>query len=608
MTSPVSRYLSAREIAELRLAGLPTTPQRVKARANVEGWPFVERAGRGGGRLYDWMDLPAQARTDYMARIGDEGAETRSRGRPRGTDLLSRDPALAAAIEAILADHQHTAANVAKLLRARNFEPPSRRSLQRFIQRISTEKAVLLASVRSPDAYKSRYRLALGSADGTVSYAHEVWEIDTTKADVMTLEGRKSILGIIDRYSRRARYEVVESESAQSVRRILINTIRAWGVIPTTLKVDHGSGFINQSIGSALELLDIRLDPCLPGHPEDKPFVERLFGTFQRERASLLKGFLGHNVAQAQQLRERARRVTGKAVIVPEITAAELQAIIDAWLDGEYHQRVHSRLRMSPMAKWQASPPGARRAPGEDVLKLALSAFVGIATVGKRGVQWKRGRYWSPALSAWMGRQVTIRRDEDDLGALFVFDEDGRYIATAVNFERAGMSEQQFALQARRQHEKWMAEQRAELRAKRRDFDIDTARAQLLRDEAEQAGKLVHLPPPGAPSSTPFTQSVETMDAPLPRTDAPRSADAPSIADGSPTGTAPFAPFRGLSDAEKIAEADAVLAAAAAGRDVDPRALARAQAYAGSSAYRASKIVDLHLPSQPARPRQRGAA
>lgn len=577
-----SKYLSAQEIADLRLKGLPTTKQGVNRAANAESWPFIDRPGRGGGRLYPITALPTEAAFDLARRRIEEGEGWfAARGRPKGTDRLTNDKALADAIMVILSERPTSARNLAKALMAMEITPPPLRTLQRFIARIEDEQKVLLASVRNPDEYRSKYRLSLGSADGAIAYAHEVWEIDTTKADIMLMEGRKCVLGIIDRYSRRARFELVDSESAQSVRRMLINTIRAWGVMPSRLKVDHGSGFMNASIQTALELLDITLDPCLPGNPQDKPFVERLFGTFNRDRAPLLKGFIGHNVAQAQELRARARGKTGKAIVAPEITAAEFQQIMDNWLDGEYHLRTHSRLRMSPMEKWQASPPGARRAPPEDALKLALSAFVTVATVTKRGVRWKNGRYWSPALSAWMGRQVQVRRDEDDLGALFIFDEDGRYIDTAINHERAGVTEQQFALHMRRRQEQHMADARADLREKSRQYNVDEAVRGILRSEAELAGKLTHLPPAHSPASTPMLDSVAGEIAPSPE-NAGRGADIIQLPTASPAMT----PF------ERVEHTDRLLAAAERGEAVDPDALRAAQIHATSNSYFSTKVVN----------------
>lgn len=574
-----SQYLSAQEIADLRLAGLPTTPQSVTRRAKADGWLFVDRPGRGGGRLYAISGLPVEAAHDYASRKLDEEEPVR-RGRPRGSDRLSQDGALMDAITTALAERPTSARNLGKMLAGMGITPPPTRSLQRFMKRIEEEKKALLSSVRNPDEYRSKYRLSLGSADGSASYAHEVWEIDTTKADIMLKEGRKCVLGIIDRYSRRARFELVDSESAQSVRRMLVNTIIAWGAMPTRLKVDNGSGFMNKTIETALELLDIVLDPCLPGNPQDKPFVERLFGTFTRERTALLKGFIGHNVAQAQELRARARGKTGKAIVVPELTGADFQQIMDAWLDGEYHLRTHSRLRMAPMEKWQASPPGARRAPAEGVLKLALSAFVTTATVTKRGIRWKNGRYWAPPLSAWMGRQVQVRRDEDDLGALFIFDEDGRYIDTAVNHERAGVSEQQFALQMRRMQEKFMAEARADLREKSRQLDIDGAIDRMLREEAEVAGRLIHFNPGGSAASTPMLDSVTGASAPIPA----RNEHAADIV-RLPTSSPAMTPF------ERMEHTDRLLAASARGEAIDPDALRSAQIHATSDNYISTKLA-----------------
>jgi transposase InsO family protein len=214
---------------------------------------------------------------------------------------------MAKAIEAYIAGNPVSARNLLKLLATDGFaDLPNARTLQRFVADLEARKAVLFTALRDPDGYKSAYRPALGRMDATVSYAHEMWEIDTTKADVMCTDGRKAVLGIIDRWSRRARF-LVESESAQSVRRMLVSTILAWGVMPAILKTDNGSGFINKTMETALPYLGIVLDLCLPGTPEDKPHVERLFGTFMRERASLLPGFIGHNVAQAQKLRARPR-------------------------------------------------------------------------------------------------------------------------------------------------------------------------------------------------------------------------------------------------------------------------------------------------------------
>lgn len=594
-------WLTAREIADLRLAGLPTTERGVRKRAEAELWQSRPRGGVGGGRVYNALTLPDASRDDFVARQTDALTATqRTRGRPKGTSYFDRHPEVADAVEALVAEQRHPVNTVLNLLKAFDFgELPHPKILQRFMRDLEERKKVLFTALRDPDGYKSAYRPALGRMDATVSHAHQMWEIDTTKADVHCTDGRWSVLGIIDRWSRRARFLVVTSESAQSVRRMLVTTISAWGVMPEVLKVDNGSGFINASVGSALDLLGIQLDPCLPGTPEDKPHIERLFGTFMRQRASLLPGFAGHNVAQAQKLRAKARKKTGRAEIATSITGAQLQGILDAWVDGEYHQRTHSTLKMSPMERWQRSPQPARAAPGDRELKLALSAYVGTAQVGKRGLRWKNGRYWSPCLVEWMGKNVYLRRDEDDLGALFVFDGEWNYIDTAVDQARSGMSEQQFAMAARHQMQSHMTASKAELRAKQRVFSIEHATNYLLRQEAEAAGKLAHLPPPTVKHVTPSMASI---------TATPASPVDHARLDEVMRRTEPVA-TGGRTVDQKVAEADAVIAAAARGEPVEPDAMRRAELYAGTSEYRAHKMVFADFQRGPAaNAHQRGVA
>jgi transposase InsO family protein len=585
LTGKVPGYVSADELATAALPELPSTKRGINKRAASEGWRYIDRVGRGGGRLYRVLDLPEAARNELTARFLRD-IPSAPVGRPKGSDYFTLNPDVAAAVESLIAGRRIPAREVMNLLTTQFVALPSRRSLQRFMAKVEEEKQALIASFRDPDAYKGKYRVALGRADADTTRAHQCWELDTTKADVMTAGGRKMILGLIDRWSRRANFMVVPSESGQAVRRFLIATIRKWGVMPEAVMTDNGSGFINQSIRSALDTLGIEHRICPPGSPEKKPHVERLFGTFTRERAELLSGYIGHSVADAQALRAKARKETGRAVIVPTMTPEELQTVLDAWVDGVYHIREHGSLRMSPMRKWQSSPAPARAAASEDVLRLALSALVGQRNVGKRGVQWKGGRYWSTALAPWVGRDVIVRRDEDDLGQLFIFAPTGEFIDIAVDHGRSGLSEAEFATAARQDQDRYMRQARADLRARAKGFSFEKARDAVLRSDAEAAGKLVNFPPITEPHSTPTIASLAdaaTTAAPAP---APRGRGAPAAVIPMPK-----------APAQKVREADAIIARADAGEQVDADELRRARLYATTSEYRAQRMVAEHLAS-----------
>lgn len=589
MNRRLPRWLSAQEIADLALEGLPTSRYRVTQRADKERWSFKDRPKKDGGRLYAVTSLPIDARADLIARhqatAASEQAQPRNPvGRPRGSgSFFTRNPDIERAVMGWLAQRTLSSATIMELIQANFAKAPSGRTLRRHIAKLKRDNAVVLDSIHNPARHKSVNRLALGRADAALTYASERWEIDTTPGDVILKEGRKSILGIIDVYSRRVRFLVADSESAQSVRRLLAGTMLAWGAMPSILATDQGSGYVNQAIRSALELLDIEHKDCPPGSPEKKPFIERVFGTFQRSRAEVLAGYCGHDVAEAQRLRDKARKETGKPLIVPEMTVAELQAVLDNWADGTYYQSRHSSLGMSPMQKYQASPPQARSAPNADELHIVLSAYVGIRTVGKRGIEWKKGRYWSPALAPFIGHQVMVRRDEDELGELMIFDDTGRFIDVAINHERAGVSEEDFARAARAKQRQYEKQARAPWLAARREFRIEDAREALLRHDAELAGKLVSLPPRLQDQPSETIRSIR---------DNPASPQQPAPAP-KPAAAAPRGPMAGWTGEQKVAEADAIKAAQARGEDIDPKRIAWADDYIERGGYAAVKFAQL---------------
>ena len=588
VTGKVPGYASAQELAAAALPGLPATKSAMIRRAKADSWAFIDRVGRGGGRHYRVADLPRDAQqTLFQQRINAvSGAPV---GRPKGSDYFTRNPEVAAAVEAILARQRLAASGVMELLEDDFVTLPSLRSLRRFIAKLEEERKTVILSMRDPDAFKSKHRVSIGRADANTDRAHQIWELDATKADVMTTDGRKMILGVIDRWSRRVMFVVAESESGQAIRRLLTSAIGRWGVTPETVMTDQGSGFVGKAIVSACELLDIDHWDLPQASGDKKPHIERVFKTFQHQRTELFDGYLGHSVAEAQQLRAKARKDSGRPVIVARMSADELQAALDNWTDGVYHLREHGTLRMSPMRKWQSSPVPARAAPGADVLRMALSALVGPRTVGKRGIQWQGGRYWCAALAPWVSRQVIVRRDEDELGELLVFTDEGEFIDIAVNHERSGLSEADFAAEARAQQAKWLREERADLKKRSKDFNFERARDAILRRDAEAAGKLVQLPMPTQPHSTP---AIETLSdaAPAP-TPTSRREPRPAIAEIVPMRKTP---------ATKVREADAIIARAEAGEPVDADELRKARLYVTTSEYRAQRMVADHFAASPA--------
>lgn len=570
--------MTAAAIADLKLPGFAHTKRGIHFRLQAENWPTVP--GPRNSKLVDVENLPTDIREAILSRLTPRVAPTarapqerdrRPVGRPRGSGFFDRHTEIADAVVAYLAAHPFPAPMVQRFIKDQGMKPvPPIHTLRRFIAKVEHERAAVLMALREPDKAKSKHRLALGRADANAAYAHEVWELDTTTGDVMTKNGRRAILGLIDRYSRRASFLVADSESAKSVRALLIRTALKWNVLPATIVVDNGSGYINQTIMTACEMLGIEHRPCPPGSPERKPFVERLFGTFSREYLPMMDGFTGHNVAQATQIRARNKKEKGRPEIIGTMTEAELQDILDNWTAGQYETRIHSGIGTTPVIKAMQSPKQARVCPDEETLKQALSAHVGTLTVGKRGLRWKNGRYWCAELAAWMGKPVHVRRVEDDLGRLLVFDDRGTFIGTAVDWERSGLSEQEFATQSRLQLQAYEKAQKAELNRLKRTFTIEKARNAVLRADAEAAGKLVTLPA-RAPDS-----------APIPAEQRPARASVHQMP--------PVQPQEDI--AARVARAEQLIARADEGHDVPANDIAWARAFAAGPAFLAFKTQE----------------
>ena len=420
-----------------------------------------------------------------------------------------------------LGDHL-TAVHAHRTLLARHGRTPKVQTVRAWLRRWRRENARDLLAVTNPDCDRSRHRPAGGDAAATVLRLNQLWELDSTPADVICADGRRyAIVAAINIWSRQARVLVVPTSRATAIAALLRRCIMEWGV-PEAVRTDEGNDYTSRHVLGVLADLEIEHRPCPPYTPEAKPFVERFLGTLTGDLFATLPGFSGHDVAQAQALRSRksfaARRGEDDAVIYgAALTAEALQERCDVWCDAVYGRRPHSGLGgASPFARRASWTGPVRRVHDERALDALLAEPAGGCwrTVRKAGVRLDNADYIAGELGLLVGERVGIRRDAADPDRIFVYREDGTFICVAEDPGRTGADRAAIAacMTANYKASRKAARKRArDLVKRQRPGDTMD---QVLARAGIEAGRVVALPHYGKGLQTPaLTQAGRAAKA-----------------------------------------------------------------------------------------------
>lgn len=417
------------------------------------------------------------------------------------------------------------------------------RTIQRWMAHFRARNNGKLLALTNPDAWRSQRRPAFGSASENVRHLNDLWEIDATPADVMLTDGRHSIVGVIDVWSRRAMCLVTKTPRAVANTTLLRRAIAEWG-LPDVLKSDNGKDFTATHMRRALETLGVRQQLCQPFSPQQKPHIERFFGTMTRGLFALLPGFTGHNVAGAQALRARrsfAQRMGEgpEKILCVSMTAEALQAAIDGWLAHVYERRPHRGIGTSPFLK-AASHTGAVRRPGDErAMEVALWEAPdahGMRVVGKKGISVAGRHYTAEELGAMTGERVQVRHDPDDASRIAVYAMNHSFVCLAECPEIAGVTPAAVAAAAQAIAGRAQQHARAAYREAKKAHRPDDLAARIVDAAALRHANVVALPGRAepAPAGTQLQAAAEALAAlegfGLPRVAAPLSAEDRALA------------------------------------------------------------------------------
>jgi transposase InsO family protein len=314
---------------------------------------------------------------------------------------------------------------------------------------------------------------AFGSLSEKATYPNHYWELDSTPADVICSDGKRyAIIGMIDIYSRRASFWVDERSSSYSIARLMRKAILKMG-IPENVVIDNGKDYQSEHFKTICYNLGITAIPVEPFSGDQKPHIERMFGTLTRELFEELEGYIGHSVADRSDIQSRKgfqHKIESQAKWREEVKKAqksdfveklkikksndgvelkiavspeELQKVIDDWVEHLYEKREHSSIKTSPLQKFKSQAIPVKGISDPRMLDILLSESF-IRKVGKKGLKLDGCEYVHVRLAEYIGDHVRIMTTPD-MGYVTVYKMDFTPICVAEDAAYTGRSRAEFA-------------------------------------------------------------------------------------------------------------------------------------------------------------------
>jgi putative transposase len=409
-----------------------------------------------------------------------------------------------------------------------HWEIPSISSVQRWVNTWVKKHSAEFAFVTNPDAYNSSHRPLYGTAymHQRLAAPNDIWEFDSTPADVMLKDGRHSIIAVIDVFTRRVKLWVAKTSNSEGICLLLRKTILDWGMLNEDglAVTDNGSDYVSKRVGALFDMLENNQHRTKAYSGWEKPFVERFFRTLSHSIVEKLPSYIGHNVSDRKQIeaaKSFAERISkketrdDKKVEELKLTSTELQQFFDEWMEYNYHHSVHSELGDTPFNVYQQSAYQPRMITNPDALNLLLN-FIGEATVIRGIVKAGSVKYTAPELmeAVWDRKKVRVFIDPSDVGRAVLYPLDAIGENTdwieAVNQELIGneISPQAFA-ERRKAERKVLSKFRKSAKEYAEIFGIDDIHAKELAYHKAQNSSLAAFPKPSLPNENGMLSALD---------------------------------------------------------------------------------------------------
>lgn len=393
---------------------------------------------------------------------------------------------------------------------------PPLRAFQRALSTLRKTEKVVLTKLTNPDLSRSTMKLSGTGSMRHVTAPNMHWQIDASPVDALCTDGRHSVYVCIDIATRRLILLLSKTPRASAVALLIRKALLAWGV-PDEIKIDNGSDFTARATRRLLEH-DLGIDVITSDafSPEQKGFVERAIGSFQRAAVRLVPGFIGHSVTDRKAIESRrsfAQRLgeDDADTFAVQCAAVELQEHFDAWAELKYQHRPHAGLKgRTPFAVAASATHTVRRVDERalDMLLAPIAGGDGTRVMTRFGIRVDNFHYLTGSIL--VGTQVFVRHDPFDAGYIHLFSvEDESYLGEAICAELAGIDPAAFVQAQREIQAQILREKTREIEKVRRELRtgpslIERAREVWLRDQPN----VVALPKPETDYVTPSIAAV----------------------------------------------------------------------------------------------------
>lgn len=447
-------------------------------------------------------------------------------GTSKGKGIIDRCPEMQRFCIALIHEFPHVKGErLAEFLEMEfkgQYELPSPPTCRKWLKTWKQENHATFMSLVDASGWQNKLMVAFGSRSAVVERINQLWEFDSTPADVMLTDGRYSIIGVIDVFTRRVKVVLKPTSNAEGIALLVRNAILDWG-IPEVARTDNGADYLSAHILAIWDALEIHNHITNPYSGWEKPFIERFFRTFSHGIAEMLSGYIGHNVSDreklsarlsfAKRLVERREKGADKVALDVSMSSEDFEAFINNWLDNHYDHTRHSELGCTPFEKFSQHRQTIKRLDNERILDMLLAPVPsqnGYRTVGKEGISVGGVDYIHAELGAYVGDRVHCRYNPDDIGKIYVFNPVKReFICEAFNPELAGNEiTMQHAQEAKRIQRARLREERDAIKRATKEHDVSDVAMKFLAYRESQNQGLTSFPKPSEQFTSATTNSI----------------------------------------------------------------------------------------------------